>query len=87
MIDVLGTSVKYPADAKAAKKEGRAVVKFIVDKDGTVGNVEVAASAGYKSLDAEAVRVVKSMPKWTPGMLDGKPVRVRVVVPLMFSLK
>lgn len=62
-------------------------MKFIVGTDGSVSDVEVLQSAGDKDLDAEAVRVVKSMPKWTPGTVGGQPVRVRYVVPLTFSLK
>ena len=87
LIDYLGSNVKYPASAKAAKKEGRTAVKFIVDTDGSISDVEVLQSAGDKDLDAEAVRVVKSMPKWTPGTVGGQPVRVRNIVPFEFSLK
>lgn len=87
LMDFLSLNVKYPAAAKAAKKQGRAVVRFVVDTDGKVCDARVEKSAGDAELDTEALRVVNAMPKWTPGKQDGKPVRVRYVVPLVFRMK
>ena len=69
--------VKYPADAKEKKIQGRVLVKFIVEKDGSVSNVKVVQKA-YPSLDAEA------MPKWQPGKHEGKAVRVKYNIPIAF---
>ena len=65
--------------------QGRVTVSFIVEKDGRVSNVRLLRSV-QPSLDKEAIRVVKSMPKWTPGKQNGKPVRVRFNLPVMFKL-
>lgn len=86
LISYISQNIKYPAEALKAKKEGRAIVKFVIDADGGVSDVEILRSTGDATLDAEAVRVVKSLPRWTPGALDGKPVRVRYNIPLTFSL-
>lgn len=79
-------SIKYPA--KAAKKgiQGRVIVSFIVGKDGSISNAEIARSVD-PDLDAEALRVVSSMQKWNPGKQDGKPVRVKFTIPITFRLK
>ena len=65
--------------------QGRVTVSFIVEKDGRVSNVRLLRSV-QPLLDKEAVRVVKSMPKWSPGKQNGKPVRVRFNLPVMFKL-
>ncbi len=62
------------------------IAKFIVNKDGSISDVEVVKSGGDPSLDKEAVRVIKSMPKWKPGMQRGKPVRVKYTAPVNFTL-
>ncbi len=84
MMRYLSTNIKYPAEAKAAGKEGRSIVKFIVKKDGSIANVEIVKSSGDKSLDDEALRVVSSMPKWKPGTQGGKPVNVQFMLPVAF---
>jgi len=66
--------------------EGSVIANFVVEADGTIANVGVSRPV-FPSLDAEAIRVLKAMPKWTPGRQDGKPVRVRYVVPVRFKLK
>ncbi len=86
MMSYLGKNVKYPESAKAAKNQGKCVVRFLVKKDGSIEEVSVAQSSGFKALDDEAVRVVKSMPKWKPGTQDGKPVDVSYMAPLVFKL-
>ncbi len=86
MYKYLADNIKYPADAKAAGKEGRVIVQFVVRKDGSVSDVSVVRSVGNASLDNEAVRVVSSMPKWNPGTQGGKPVNVQYTLPVQFKL-
>ena len=76
LMKYLSENVKYPALAIKAQEQGRVVVSFTVEKDGAISDVKVARSV-TPSLDAEAVRVVKAMPKWTPGKQGGQLVRVR----------
>lgn len=83
MLDYLGANLKYPAGQECA--QGRVAVKFVINKDGSVGDTEIIKSLG-EAFDAEAVRVVKSMPRFTPGMLNGKPVAVYYVLPVNFKL-
>ena len=85
MNEYLITNTKYPADAKAEGVEGRVVCSFVVDEDGNVVEVKVVRSA-HPSLDAEAIRVIENMPKWKPGIKDGKPVSVRFKLPISFKL-
>lgn len=77
--------LKYPKEAKDARIDGTVQVKFVVGTNGGVQEVEVLQGA-HPSLDAEAVRVVKSSPKWKPGMKDGKPCRVTCTLPVIFVL-
>ncbi len=79
-------SIKYPIIAKENRIQGRALCQFIVEKDGSISSVEVIRSAGDASLDKEAIRLLKGMPNWTPGMQRGKPVRVLYTVPVNFKL-
>ena len=77
----------YPAEAKKDTIQGRVTLQFIVDVDGSIVDAKVIRSA-HPLLDAEALRVVSSCPeKWSPGMQDGKPVRVHYVFPVIFQLK
>ena len=82
----LAQSVKYPVIAQENGIQGRVFVKFVIAADGSVTNVEVARPFD-PNLDKEAVRVVKSMPKWTPGKQRGKAVRVSYTVPINFVLQ
>ena len=84
MIEFLQTNLKYPSDAKKQNVGGRVLVMFVVETDGTISNVRVAKKV-FPSLDAEAVRVVKAMPKWNPGKEKGKPVRVNFSLPIVFK--
>jgi TonB family protein len=77
--------LKYPKDAKAAHIDGTVRVKFVVGTNGGVQEVEVEQGV-FPSLDAEAVRVIKSSPKWKPGIKDGKPCRVTYTLPVVFVL-
>lgn len=82
----IGANTKYPKEAQDAGVDGRVVVSFVVEKDGSIGNVEVVQPV-EEHLDAEAVRVVKAMPKWKPGRKDGEVVRVKYSIPIMFRLQ
>lgn len=81
----LSNNTRYPESARVAAQEGRVIVQFIVHESGIISDVEVVRSAG-KSLDAEAVRVVKNMPKWKPGKTKGKAVKVYYSLPITFTL-
>ena len=78
-------NLKYPASAKENGIEGKVFVKFIVTKDGSVANVTVTRSVD-QSLDNEAVRIVKLLPKFQPGMKDGKTVNVWYSMPISFQM-
>ena len=86
LFEYLSQNVKYPADAEKQKVEGRVIATFVVETDGTINNVEVVKPV-FPSLDAEAIRVLSGMPKWTPGKQSGKEVRVKYTVPINFHLK
>lgn len=86
LLSYLSNNIKYPAIAQENNIQGRAIVEFIVAKDGSITNVKIIKSTVDKSCDKEAVRVVSSMPKWKPASLRGKYIRVRYTVPIMFRL-
>ena len=86
MMKFIQNSLKYPESAKAAGTEGKAFVQFVVKADGSIENVEIMRSSGDASLDAEALRVVKAMPKWRPAMNKGKAVNVKFVLPIVYKL-
>lgn len=86
MFEFLMENMQYPKDAEKQKVEGRVMVMFVVETDGSISDVKVAKKT-FPSLDAEAVRVVQSMPKWTPGRDKGKVVRVQYTLPVSFRLK
>jgi TonB family protein len=77
--------LKYPKDAKAAHIDGTVLVKFVIGTNGGVQEVEVEKGV-FPSLDAEAVRVIKSSPKWKPAIKDGKPVRMVYHLPVIFAI-
>lgn len=78
--------VKYPEEAYKGNIQGRAFLQFVIAKDGKVKNVKVLRSSGNKLLDDEAVRVISMSPDWTPGKVDGKPVDVSFMFPVVFKL-
>ena len=86
MMDYLAKNIRYPADAKNNQIEGRVILQFIVDKKGRLSDIKVVKSV-EPSLNAEAVRVVKSMPRWNPGTQQGKAVKVRYTLPVTFRLQ
>ncbi len=85
LVRFLSSNVKYPPEAQSNNLQGRVIVEFIVEKDGTVTNPEVKQSV-CPELDAEALRLVGLMPKWNPGKQRGREVRVRMTIPIMFRL-
>lgn len=85
MMKYLAANIKYPASAVKAKKQGRVIIAFVIQKDGSVTNARIVKSVDPE-LDAEALRIVKAMPNWTPGTQDGKPVDVNYTIPVVFSL-
>ena len=85
LMNYLQENIKYPKDAQDAKKEGRVIANFIVEKDGSISNVKIIRSI-FPSLDAEAERIITGMPKWIPGMQNGENVRVKYTIPISFSL-
>ena len=85
LINHIRTNLVYPDSAIAVGAQGPVVVQFIIDATGNVTNPTITKSVGY-GCDEEALRVISLMPAWQPGMQDGKPVAVRMVVPVMFQI-
>ena len=80
----IGENIKYPMQAKQAKIQGKVFVEFVVDRDGTISNIKVVKGIGF-GCDEEAARVLKESPKWRPGKQRGKPVLVRMTLPIVFK--
>ena len=85
MAEFLQANIKYPALCKKEGIQGRVVVQFVVNKDGSICDAKVVKSA-HPQLDAEGIRVISSMPRWIPGKQKGKNVRVRYTLPVYFRL-
>jgi protein TonB len=85
-LSYVAQKIQYPEIAKRAGVEGRVSVSFVVSPSGNISDVQVAKSIGA-GCDEEAVRVIKSMPKWNPGKQNGRPVNVQVSVPIVFRLQ
>jgi TonB family protein len=83
--EYMAANLKYPAEAKAAGKEGRVFVEFVVDKDGSITDTKVLKGISDEC-NAEALRVISNMPAWQPGKQSGVPVRVKMVMPVAFKL-
>ncbi|MGN1217811.1 MAG: TonB family protein [Phocaeicola sp.] len=86
LMSFLSKNIKYPASAMKNNIQGRVIVQFVVEKDGTPTEFNVIRSVD-PTLDAEALRVMKEMPKWKPGMQKGQAVRVKYTVPVSFKLQ
>ena len=86
LMSYLAKNIKYPTIAQENGTQGRVIVQFVVNKDGSIVDAKVARSVD-PYLDKEALRVINSMPKWNPGMQRNKPVRVKYTVPVMFRLQ
>jgi TonB family protein len=83
--EYLGRTIKYPAEARKQNIEGKVYLSFMVEKDGSLSNIQVTKKLGG-GIDEEAVRVLRESPKWIPGTRDKQPVRVKYDMPLSFSL-
>ena len=86
LLEYLAKNIKYPVVAEENGVQGRVIVTFVVERDGSITDVKVVKSVD-PSLDKEATRVVKSMPKWQPGKQNGSAVRVKYTVPVQFRLQ
>lgn len=86
LMSYLASNIKYPVVAQENGVQGRVTVSFVVERDGSISDVRVARSVD-PSLDREAQRVVKSMPRWKPGKQNGSAVRVKYTVPVVFRLQ
>lgn len=86
MATYLSENIKYPEEAKDKDISGRVFISFVIEKDGSVSSAKIMRGIGG-GCDEEALRVVKAMPKWKPGMMKGKPVRVYYVLPVFFKLE
>ena len=94
LLKYIGTNIQYPASAKASRLEGRVFVNFVVNKTGEVSNVHIQKGivspeheAAAQALNEEALRVVKTLPIWTPGKQNEQPVNVSFTIPVTYALK
>lgn len=85
LMQYLAKNINYPTIAQENGTQGRVIIQFVVNQDGSIVDAKVARSVD-PYLDKEALRVINAMPKWKPGMQRGKPVRVKFTVPVMFRL-
>lgn len=85
IVKYLSQNIRYPAAAREEGIEGKVILQFVVDKDGSVTNIEIKRDLGG-GCGKEAERVVRSMPKWKPGKQNGQPVRVYYTLPVTFKL-
>ena len=85
LLDYVSKNIVYPEAAKDKEIQGRVFVGFVVEKDGSIGEVKLLRGIS-KECDEEALRVIKSMPKWQPGKMKGEPVRVSYQIPIFFKL-
>ena len=86
LLSYIAQKVQYPEIAKRAGVEGKVSVSFVVSSSGTISDVQIIKAIGA-GCDEEAVRVIKSMPIWNPGKQNGRPVNVKVFVPIVFKLQ
>jgi protein TonB len=82
----IGKNLKYPAQARRIGIEGKVFVHFIIDEDGSLSDVKVVRGIGA-GCDEEVIRIVNKSPKWNPGKQRGRPVRVRMMLPITFKLQ
>ena len=85
MMTFISENIKYPSASLENKSQGRVLVKFIVNSDGALQNLEIVRGSGDEHLDNEALRVIGSMPKWKPALQGDKPVRSYYTVPVIFK--
>lgn len=84
MMKFITENVEYPKEAAEKGIKGKVLVEFVVERDGSINEVKIKKSAD-PILDKEAMRIAKAMPKWKPGTIDGKAVRVKYIMPLTFT--
>jgi protein TonB len=82
----VGKNLKYPAQARRIGVEGKVYVNFVVDRDGSLSDINIARGIGA-GCDEEVLRIIKMSPKWNPGLQRGNPVRVRMMMPITFRLE
>ena len=87
LMTYLRNSIIYPQEARDANIQGKCFVTFVVDSNGKIKDARVQKSSGNEALDKESVRVVESMPRWTPGKQNGKNVAVQYTLPIMYRLQ
>ena len=87
MFQYIKDNLHYPQSVKDDGIQGRAICQFVVNTDGTICCAEIAKSTGNALLDYEAIRLIKNMPAWTPGMQNGQPIRVKYVMPINFKIQ
>lgn len=85
MMKFIANNVQYPQSAIQNMEQGKVYVQLVIEKDGSVTNVEVMRGVS-EAIDREALRVVNKMPNWKPGEVNGKKVRVRQIIPISFRL-
>ena len=81
----LSENMKYPEDCKKEGIQGRVIAQFLIDKDGSIKDVKIVRGV-HPSLDKESIRVIESMPRWTPGKVKGEPVKCQYTLPIAFKL-
>ena len=86
IMSFISKNIRYPQDAKDAGLQGIVICEFVINKDGSFSNMKVKRGVS-PSLDQEAMRVIKSFPKWKPGTNGGKPVRVLYTLPVAFRIR
>ena len=86
LVEYMEKNIRYPEDCEEVCIQGRVVITFVVEKDGSISDAKVVRSV-YPSLDEEALRVVNGMPKWCPGKQNGQSVRTKYTIPVTFRLK
>ena len=85
LLEYITRNLKYPAEAEMNCTQGRVIATFVVEEDGSISNAKIVRSID-PLLDAEALRIINTMPKWQPGMQNGKAVRVKYTIPISFNL-
>jgi len=86
LMEYVAMNVRYPKEAEEKGIQGRVIATFVVEKDGSITDAEISKNVD-PALDAEALRVIKDMPNWSPGKQDGEPVRVKFTIPVTFRLQ
>lgn len=86
LITYMNDNLVYPESLKKSNAKGKVLVSFMVKRDGTLENVSIKKESGYAEFDAEALRVIKKMPKWKPGTKDGKAVDAEMMLPVAFTM-